>query len=233
MRLFTYLLHDEHHNAGDLLTEPILKHFGFDCVMVNRHVRGKFVGVGSVMTSVRPGDTVWGTGCIRDKPLYKPGARFLAVRGPMTRTLVTGSHVPEVYGDPGLLLPLIYNPDVELGHETGVIPHYIDKGLPHIHKGHLIDIQSDWKNVVREIKSCKKIISSSLHGLIIAEAYGVPAEWAVYSDKVIGGEFKFHDYLLGTGRRTQNPGQFPPIPNLEKIQRQLVTALRGGYKSGN
>lgn len=222
-----YLLHDENHNAGDLLTQPILEYYGYAVKPVDRKVRGKFVGVGSVMTAVRPGDTVWGTGCIRDKVLEKPGVNFLAVRGRLTRERIVGSPVPEVYGDPALLLPLIYDPVVEVKHDVGVVPHYIDKDVKDIHQGHVIDIQADWQTVVREIKSCRSIISSSLHGLIIAEAYGIPVTWVKYSDNVIGGEFKFRDYLTGTDRPQQSYGHFPAIPDLEKIQNRLLAALRG------
>lgn len=214
-----------------MLTKPILEYLGISVELVGRKETGKLVAVGSILTNVKKNDIVWGAGLIRNKPKIAPfGVKFLAVRGPLTRKLIQGAKIPEVYGDPALLLPLFYKPKSEKKYKTGVIPHYIDKKVAIIGENHFIDIQSDWKNVVEEINSCEKIISSSLHGIVIAEAYRIPACWVKFSDNVIGGDFKFHDYLLGTGRKTtnssdiNNPIYLPKIENLENIQQGLLNA---------
>lgn len=223
-----FVLNDQNNNVGDTLNKPILEHFGFTVEAVPRNYNGKFVGVGSIMTAVRSKDIVWGAGCIRDKQLEKPGARFLAVRGKLSRDLViTDSEIPEVYGDPALLMPLIYNPTVDIEHDIGIVPHYIDKQIAPVGDGHFIDVQQDWRRVIREIKSCRRIIASSLHGLVLAEAYGIPATWVSYSDNIIGGKFKYHDYLTGTGRAIQDYGDLPPIKDLAAIQQGLIKALEG------
>lgn len=226
MKIKTFFLDDLNNNMGDTLTRPILQHFGYKVELVGRKERGKVVGVGSIMTAVRSGDVVWGAGCIRQVPLQKTNVKFLAVRGPLTRSLISGSVVPEVYGDPALLLPLIYNPNISAKYDVGIIPHYIDKPVGHGTGYHFIDIQQDWKTVVREILRCKRIVSSSLHGLIVAEAYGIPATWIKLSDKIIGGTFKFHDYLRGTGREVQGYGDLPPIKDLQSIQDGLVNSAK-------
>lgn len=137
--------------------------------------------------------------------------------------------MPEVYGDPALLLPLVYNPEVEQESIVGYIPHYVDKKLlPPLQEDEiLIDVQQDWKKTVRDIKRCSMIISSSLHGIVAAEAYGIPAVWVSYSDKIIGGDLKFQDYFLGTDRGEQaKNGPLDPIPDLEAIQQRLIKALQ-------
>lgn len=214
-------------NVGDTLTEPLLNHFGYDVELVDRNTKGKLLAVGSIMRCARDGDVVWGAGCMRDWHVVKRNCRFLAVRGPHTRALISSSEVPEVYGDPGLLLPLLYDPDVPVRYETGIIPHYLDRPIAPRAGHHFIDVESDWKTFVQEIKSCRKVISSSLHGIIIAEAYGVPVEWAKYSDLIIGGDFKFQDYFSGTGRGPQQYGQLEPLRGLDRIQDRLITALAG------
>jgi hypothetical protein len=50
-------------------------------------------------------------------------------------------------------------------------------------------------SVVKAISECKLILSQSLHGLIVADALGIPNVWIEPSSKMIGGEFKFHDYF--------------------------------------
>lgn len=214
------------YNVGDTLSEPILRHFLGNIRSVSAYAKGKLVAVGSVMSKVKEGDVVWGTGCMHGKP-YPCKAKFLAVRGPLTREMIVGSEVPEIYGDPALLLPLIYNPQIAKTKKVGYIPHYVDK--PSFHPSKIIDVALPWKEFINKVLECEYIISSSLHGIVIAEAYGIPAEWAEYSDKVIGKGFKFRDYLLGTGREAQGPGKFPPIPNLPEIQEKLVNALKNHY----
>jgi len=186
------------------------------------------------MSKLRPNDIVWGTGSSKPIEVVSSNNIFLAVRGKMTRTLIKGASVPEVYGDPALLLPLLYKPPRPAKtHKVGFIPHYVDKpGFKVPDKNSkMIDVNSPWKGFVDQILSCEKIVSSSLHGLIVAEAYGVPVEWAVYSNKIVGGRFKFQDYLTGTQRDALPPGTFPEIPNLIHIQHKLISALVGHFGS--
>lgn len=214
-------------NVGDTLTVPILEYFGYKVQYVPREYNGKLLMVGSIMSALREEDVVLGAGCIRPKFIRKNNVTFLAVRGPRTKRFIKGAEVPQIYGDPALLLSLIYDPPVDIEHDIGIIPHYIDKPIVNVSGDqHFIDVQAPWREVVRQIKSCKRIISSSLHGLVIAEAYGIPAEWTRYSNRIIGGDFKFHDYLLGTGRPIQDLGEFPPIPDLTSIQDGLIEQIK-------
>jgi pyruvyltransferase len=192
--------------------------------------KGKWISTGSVMHAVAEGDTVWGTGLISGThKRIMPKANYAAVRGPLTRQ-VCGLEV-EVFGDPALLLPLIYRPQFEKKHAIGIIPHYTDKTIiKNNHRlqseGHVIDIQAPWRTVIDEILSCERIISSSLHGVIAAEAYGIPASWAHWGNGIIGGEFKFQDYFMGTRRKAQEYGKrIRPIENIAEIQAELLNAL--------
>lgn len=231
-----FYLSDENRNLGDNLNKPILEWLGYKVEYTStRKQRGKFVGIGSIMSCVRENDIVWGTGIIRANQNLKPGikAKFLAVRGKKTREMLikAGAKVPEVYGDPALLLPLMYNPDVEPIYEVGYIPHYVQKDIfkKLYPDRHTIDIQTlDWKAFVDEIKQCRKIISSSLHGLIIAEAYGIPTEWRDWGGGVIGDGWKFIDYYSATDRDVRGLGKIPELKreDLKRIQEGLINAIK-------
>lgn len=161
-----------------------------------------YVTIGSILANVNHKCIVWGSGIIDQKTKIK-NAVFLAVRGPQTRSYLMnlGYVVPEVYGDPALLLPRYFNPKIEKKYKYGFVPHYNDyKVVQHWFKDNqdvlLIDMMTnDIEAKTIEFLQCEKIISSSLHGIIIAHAYGIPAVWQKFSDKVFGDDIKYQDYF--------------------------------------
>lgn len=222
------------YNVGDTLTLPLLEGLfpGTVFERVKENESGKLLGIGSIMTKIKPGDTVWGSGVMRhtDKFPQAPQVNFRAVRGVMSRDIIvkSGGTCPEVYGDPALLLPLIYKPEIEQTNDIGVVPHYVDREIVgnYFKEVPIIGVNQNWKAFIDQILSCKKIISSSLHGIVIAEAYGIQAEWVVMSNKVLGNGFKFEDYLTGTGRKARGPSEFPAITNIKEIRDGLLTAIK-------
>ncbi len=151
---------------------------------------------------------LWGPGFISDSNRLNVQPRDIcAVRGPLTRDILLnqGYHCPEIYGDPALLYPKFYKPEKRRKYKLGVIPHFYDKNcVPTSFMDYpdvlLIDIHGGINQVVDQICSCSKIASSSLHGIIAADAYGVPSKWIKFSDNVIGDGFKFFDYFYSVGR---------------------------------
>jgi pyruvyltransferase len=200
-------------NFGDALTAPLLEGlFGLRPVLVHRQHHGKVLAVGSVMAAALPGDAVWGSGAIEDRRIDGRGVRFLAVRGPLTRALIDGD-VPEVYGDPAILLPDLHRPRPAPRYDVGIIPHYSDEDIMTTNDPAVATISmatAEWRGVIDRIAACDVVVSSSLHGIIVAEAYGVPAVWVQPTDRIKGGRFKFDDYYQSTGRdavmRTWNDG---------------------------
>ena len=105
----------------------------------------------------------------------------------------------------------------------GLIPHYVDKEndivkqLAKDQEIRIIDIllspnkfgkmsvEKEWKKWVDDLCSCDCVISSSLHGLIIAEAYGIPTLWVKFSDEINGNDFKFYDYYASIGQQSIKP----------------------------
>ena len=161
---------------------------------------------------------VWGSGVLcGDGPLKNIPEKILAVRGPESRKYLIdkGISCPEVFGDPALLLPLIYKPVVQKKYKLGVIPILADVRNPLVDR--LINIGNgsvkfinmtdygDWKSVIDDICSCDAIVSSSLHGLIVADAYGIPNARVKFSDSATGGDFKYDDYFESVSRCKKVP----------------------------
>lgn len=136
----------------------------------------------------------------------------VAVRGPLSRQnmLASGVECPEIYCDPGLLLPKLCSFERRRGGRVGVIPHYVDKELVrkwplNEDRYNVIDIEADIASVAREIASSEAVISSSLHGIIAAHSYGVPAAWMQLSNRVVGDGFKFYDYFASVNMNSVQP----------------------------
>jgi pyruvyltransferase len=105
-------------------------------------------------------------------------------------------------------MPTVYSPHVDKKYRLGIVPHYIEKKESYEYFQMpsdcvYIDIMSDPETFVRDILSCQYILSSSLHGLILAEAYKIPSMYYMLTNKIIGGSFKYNDYYSMDGRNTQ------------------------------
>ena len=58
---------------------------------------------------------------------------------------------------------------------------------------------SDVEAVIRQVLACDRIAATSLHGLVLADAYGIPSAW-IASESPNGLEFKFYDYFLSVDK---------------------------------
>lgn len=193
-------------NWGDALNPYLVRALsGREAQHLEGFYHDRYLACGSVLGAANARAEVWGSGFIREGETVLERPRAIhAVRGPLSREalLRQGIDCPEIYGDPALLMPMIFNPEVPKIYEVGIIPHYVDKmhswvmacrGDPSLA---VIDVESATEAFVRSVKACEVILSSSLHGLICADAYGIPNLWVQFSDDLIGGEFKFKDYRL-------------------------------------
>lgn len=205
------------HNFGDILN-PLFIHTltGKKVIWVdpNLYKYKNYIVIGSILDRVNTHSIVWGAGFIsKDSECSGRPARVCAVRGPLTRQklLERGIKCPEIYGDPALLLPKIYVPKTEKKYKIGIVAHYIDRDNPWLKQINtsdvlILDIQSENPyDFIDQIYSCEKIVSSSLHGIIVADAYGIPSLWLEFSDKVVGKGFKFLDYFLSVKRIDSEP----------------------------
>jgi pyruvyltransferase len=148
---------------------------------------------------------VWGAGIIDRKYNIKP-ATYLAVRGTYTLEKVRelGISNDVKLGDPGLLTPLVYDPSkgIKKKYKLGVIPHIthfeeVTAQLSNSKSVHIINLNnSSIEAVIDEFLMCEKIISTSLHGLIIANSFGIEALWMLLGKKPLSKDnVKFYDYF--------------------------------------
>lgn len=227
-------------NLGDALSPVIVSHMlskkGLSLSMRTEKTYHLYA-VGSVLTAGMQDAVVWGSGVLNASITERLRHRQLdirAVRGPLTRCVLRdyGYQVPEVYGDPAIFLSDIYHPDVMIKKARyGLILHKDDQRQRAHADCLMISIQTnDYRRFVQQLLSVEMIISSSLHGIILAETYGIPAVlWAPQKDYL-----KYDDYYYSTGRLTYpvlndwqelNTIQPPPLPDFTVMKAQLEKAF--------
>jgi len=200
-------------NLGDSMNVPLVQYITGEKPNAVRRVLDVdtiYLVIGSCLQTAWSNSIIWGAGYISlISKVNEIPKKIHAVRGPETRRRLHEQKIdcPEIYGDPALLYPRYYKPNVQKKYKLGIVPHYIDKIVyTRRLKGVLvIDVQGEVNKVIDQICSCEKIASSSLHGLIVADAYGIPSTWLEFSDKVIGKGFKFRDYFMSVHRPMETP----------------------------
>jgi len=195
-------------NFGDVLG-PVIVDRMLEVAGIRRSESGRkkkrLLAVGSILSMARDGDTVWGIGA-NGKTLNKH-QRFRtldvrAVRGPLTREflLAKGIPVPEIYGDPALLIGKLWDRDqLAAGaphREVTVIPNFHDFETAESSANLVNPRWPVWK-VISAIAASDYVVGSSLHAIVVAESLGIPARLV---DSQIEPPFKYRDYYEGTGR---------------------------------
>ena len=218
---------------GPLIVRALLKQRGLGPEAVRP---ARLLSVGSILHFAQDGDVVWGSGVHGDIPGQQVTARALdirAVRGPLTRAFLMerGIMAPEIYGDPALLLPAVMPELLEEAqrkrHEVTVVPNYLD-----------LDQNPGWRlspkvlnpraplmRCLSRIAASELVVGSSLHGIVVAEALGIPARLVRSGVEI---DFKYRDYYEGTGRVSYSPaetireaiaagGEPPPVFSPERL----------------
>lgn len=193
-------------NFGDALGPLLLRRYGMD-VEWSPAPEADMVCVGSILAHVPDGwtGTVLGSGFIRagvSRDLSR--ARVLAVRGALTRD-ACGLPESTPLGDPGILVDELIADPPTVRRGRLVVPHYVDRTLRWRHVGmRRANIKGEPQALLRAIASAEVVYTSSLHGLIAADAFGVPHVLEPH-ERVAGGLFKFDDYASAFGE-TITPG---------------------------
>lgn len=237
INLIYFKCKENYGNFGDELSKFIVSSLintnKYELVYNQLNIETNVVGIGSYIHSAKNNSYIFGSGVRTNPPIEKgwhtyKNLKVCSVRGPLTKDFLEDKNikVPDVFGDPALLLPKFYIPniDIKLKNKIGIIPHKSNyakyKNIKLDSKYLLISPTDRWQNIINSICSCKCIISSSLHGLICSDAYKIPNIW-LDEFKLIEGHFKFKDYFLSQGRKFIN------IKKLNDFKDELL------YKDGN
>ena len=210
-------------NFGDALNYPFVEYLSGKKVVLSKYLPRVFAKhsisyavIGSILQVSKNNCIIWGAGFIKNKNIKIPKPyKIYSVRGPLTRKVFLDNNIecPESYGDPALLIPFIYYPEIKKTYKIGFLPHFVNKNSEYIkcfenHNDCLIInilIGQNYKGLINQMLSCDYIVTSSLHGLIIAHSYNIPVLWVKYSVELEGGRFKFDDYLHSVGKQNINP----------------------------
>lgn len=191
---------DGHPNFGDDLTPWLLPRLGI--APIHREPQeARLVGVGSILEFL-PQDwsgAVWGSGLMEDHRHELPHATVLAVRGHLTAERI-GAPPTCAFGDPGILVSR-FLPAPLPRWDVALVPH----GHHRAHHDFLalaagntsvrvVNVHQGAGRAARQIASSRAVVTTSLHGLVIADAYGIPAVWTMLEPALGGGDFKFRDY---------------------------------------
>jgi len=195
-------------NFGDALAPLLLERFAGIRAEWSPVSRASVVSIGSVLEHVPPlwdgyilgsGRLMEGSRLHLQQMTSGVTARILALRGPLTARGIPGSFA---LGDPGILADELVGPQEKVW-DLGIVPHFSDKALgprftalcPAPYLSTVIDPRGEPLDVLRRIGACRKIVTSSLHGMIVADAFAIPRRVeispALAKD---GGDFKFRDY---------------------------------------
>jgi glycosyltransferase involved in cell wall biosynthesis len=219
-------------NAGDAASAFILSRLTdarIETSSVERLTEPNLISLGSLLHWSDSRSVVWGTGVLSDE--HRIGAtpeRVFAVRGPLSRKrlLDVGAACPDLFGDPGILISDVYPRRIVGQTSLGIIPHYMDREEPFVVEAikfgaKLIDVGQPLEEYLDALCKCDCILTSSLHGIVFAHSYGIPAAWVKLSDRVVGGSVKFRDYYASVGF---NEADIPNLSGSDSVQHAVKAA---------
>jgi len=239
-------------NVGDWLSPTLCEVISRRNVIWAPPAKCDLAAVGSILQKFtknhwwRRSSHIWGAGFLEQKPHFNSQHTFHAIRGELSAQTIRNKNI-EILGDPGLLCYLLKKNSPGKKHMLGIVPHYKDQENAFIHHfvknnnyATMIDVLSDTNTFINKIQECEVILSSSLHGLVVADAFSIPNAWISLSQMVRGKGFKFRDYYSAFGIQNVQPFRFDyqtktteieqiqqdyERKNLHKIQQNLLQSF--------
>lgn len=226
-------------NFGDWLSPALVEAIAGKPVSYSPPDKCDLVGIGSILHRLKNHFWthrvhVWGSGLIEQRPTFRSPHIFHAVRGKATAAAIKNQAI-KTLGDPGLLSDILLpERHREKRFRVGIVPHYVDQQNPAVVEFAkqagvtFIDIFAETLDFIEQVDGCEFILSSSLHGLIIADALGIPNGWIKLSEHVRGDDFKFADYYSVFGLEETIPLPFTEKTTAKEIECWCATYSRPG-----
>ncbi len=196
-------------NFGDELTPKILSKIFNQKVVWSDPQNCDMIGCGSIIEHINKDDIkdkiVWSSGFIQNGNMeIGPGSGFVGVRGKLSEARLKEASAQKLtLGDLGLLSSyLLDDKNIKKKYSVGIIPHYTELNDPILQTAFfkhnevkIISPLDKAEDVIQQIAQCDTIISSSLHGLIVADSLHIPNCYLQFPrHKTVGGLYKYYDY---------------------------------------
>ena len=248
-------------NLGDELTWLLVERITGRRTVRRPLAECDLVGVGSHLEKVhaevgsnRP--LVLGSGFLNaGGPVGNLGLPVLALRGGRTRERVADASDDTLLADPGLLAPelLVGGVPTRRRDSVVVVPHGMHVDTPFVEAARraagvdVVDVRNNPLDTIATIAASRFVYSSSLHGLVIADALGIPNAWIKPGIDLYGGDYKFGDYYSSFGLERSPVGLVEigddlvafaktsvddhesavPVNLVQQKQQRLIELLRG------
>lgn len=213
-------------NFGDYLSPLIVEMLSGKEIIHSHPKHADMIAIGTILPVEKKSKGllfkrklhIWGSGTDRQNRVFSGRHYYHAVRGVRSRSQIEGGKQHIALGDPGLLSDrLLPKNTSSKKYKLGIIPHYVDKSDPrlssllNIENTKIINVYDPVDQVLRQIQECDSILSSSMHGLIVADSFGIPNRRLLLSRGIIS-DYKFDDYYSAFN-----------IPEPEPITPEIIT----------
>ncbi|MFT7447544.1 polysaccharide pyruvyl transferase family protein [Sulfitobacter sp.] len=227
-------------NFGDAISPVVLAHVSGRKVVHAGVNKADIWGIGSLLQVVKRAytaqkdlrPTVWGTGLLHavNGTQFTKHVNIALVRGPITAALLDLEM--SRFGDPGLLISDVWPQERTLNGNIGIVPHHSRMDDPVLAalldsdaKYQLINPRDPAQDVCAAIAACDHVFASSLHGLIVADAYGVPNTWLAPMGQ---SRLKYLDYAAAVGRAMPSPIMIEDIPMIDLPKPDAALSYQAG-----
>ena len=219
LSVFNFRRPDGKKNFGDNISPNLIARVANCETVWARNTQADVVAMGSIIQSFnnrkkswqtranrffKTRQIVWGSGLIQPQESYIGHTVVCALRGPLTAESLGLADRKLPYGDPGILFSKYFKAERK-NFDVGVVLHYLHLEkwktiLKNYNNIKVISAEDEPETVLTSISQCRRIMSSSLHGLIAADSYNIPNISLEFDTPLKGGNFKFADYALGVER---------------------------------